>query len=56
MFDIATRKERLKRVIEKKSMDSDSLLVMIDFYVLKGKLSEADGQDLIALINPVPTE
>ncbi|WP_161950279.1 hypothetical protein [Clostridium thermosuccinogenes] len=49
MFD---RFESFKKAIEDKSIDYNTLQLMIDFHVLKGTLTEEQGNELFNLMYP----
>jgi hypothetical protein len=52
MFD---RFESFKKAIEDKSIDYNTLQLMIDFHVLKGTLTPEQGEELFAMMYP-PSE
>jgi len=49
------RFESFKKAIVDKSIDFNTLQLMIDFHVQKGTLTEEEGQELFSLMYP-PTE
>lgn len=49
MFD---RFESYKKAIEDKSIDFNTLQLMIDFHVTKGTLTQEQGDELFALMYP----
>ena len=46
------RKESLEKAIQDGSIDKNTLELIIDFHILKGTLSEEDGNVLFGLLNP----
>lgn len=50
MFD---RFESYKKAIEDKSIDFNTLKIMIDFHVTKGTLTQEQGNELFVLMNPI---
>lgn len=50
------RFEAIKKCIEDKSLEKDTLMLMIDFHMLKGTLTEAEGKELLEMLNPKVVE
>lgn len=53
MFD---RFEAFKKAIEDKSIDYNTLSLMIDFHVTKGTLTQEQGEELFNLMYPQDEE
>ena len=53
MFD---RFESFKKAIADRSLDFNTLQLMIDFHMLKGTLTQEQGDELLALMYPPPKE
>lgn len=53
MFD---RFEAFKKAIEDKSIDYNTLSLMIDFHVVKGTLTQEQGEELFNLMYPQDEE
>lgn len=49
-------KEVYKRLIEKNLVDKDLMLAMIDIQLGAGKITQADAEELLGLLNPEPSE
>lgn len=50
------RFDSYKKAIEDKSIDFNTLGVMIDFHVIKGTLTQEQSDELFSLMNPVVEE
>jgi len=50
------RFESFKKAISDKSIDYNTLQLMIDFHVAKGTLTEEQGQELFNLMHPPEEE
>ena len=48
------RKEAIVKAIQDKSIDVNTLGVIVDFHTLKGTLSQEEGEHLFTLLNPEP--
>jgi len=50
----ATRKQAYAQAIADKSIDANLLGILIDMHYVAGTLDEADADELLGLMNPVP--
>jgi hypothetical protein len=54
IIDNATRKQAYAKAIADKSIDLNLLNILIDMHHVAGTLDEADADELLGLMNPVP--
>jgi hypothetical protein len=51
MFD---RKDSILKAFQDKSIDTNTLMLMTDFYYNKGKLTLVDYNEIMAILDPEP--